>query len=146
MDKGGKIRITSVSRSLATVTKVLEHSSERIVPPCNYYSRCSGCQWQHIDYSLQLKLKTQIVIEQLGRIGGLKNIKINETLSSPRPWRYRYSARLRQEKNCVLGFRERRSHKVVKIKECPILAEVLESEIVVNNSSKVLSDVDSKYR
>ena len=130
----------------AVVRKVNKDNSNRVKPLCGHFGKCGGCQWQHIDYSLQLKLKTQIIIEQLGRIAGLKNIKINETLSSPRPWRYRYSARLRQEKNCVLGFRERRSHKVVKIKECPILAEVIESEIVTNNSTEFFPNAESTYR
>ena len=38
------------------VMDVVKASPHRVKPPCPYYGPCSGCQWQHISYSFQLKI------------------------------------------------------------------------------------------
>ncbi len=34
-------------------------------PPCPYFGRCGGCQWQHLDYSLQLEKKQKSIQDLL---------------------------------------------------------------------------------
>ena len=37
--------------------KVLKSSPYRVQPPCVYYGRCGGCQYQHASYEEELRLK-----------------------------------------------------------------------------------------
>ena len=47
------------------MTEVLKPSPHRVATPCPYFGPCSGCQWQHIEYSHQLEIKTKLVAEQM---------------------------------------------------------------------------------
>ena len=45
------------------------HKSEnRVEPPCEHFTVCGGCRWQHLPYELQLASKRQQVVDALERI------------------------------------------------------------------------------
>lgn len=68
-----KARVTEVKKRFgrAELLTVLEASADRVAPPCAVYSRCGGCQLQHLDYRAQLRWKRQLVVDALTRIGKL---------------------------------------------------------------------------
>lgn len=43
------------------LTTLLIPSPDRIQPPCILAEKCGGCQWQHVEYSYQLKSKRKQV-------------------------------------------------------------------------------------
>src|SRR5437867_242662 len=51
------------------VTEVLEPSPARVTPPCPIFGTCGGCHWQHATYAAQLDFKTQVLRDQLTRLG-----------------------------------------------------------------------------
>ena len=55
-----KAEITEVNKRYlrADVTEVIEPSSHRASPPCQYAGFCGGCDWQHSEYDFQLELKS----------------------------------------------------------------------------------------
>ena len=55
----------------AELLDVLDPSPARILPRCAHFGACGGCHYQHMPYESQLAAKTQILREQLGRIGGI---------------------------------------------------------------------------
>ncbi|MFE4573106.1 23S rRNA (uracil(1939)-C(5))-methyltransferase RlmD [Paenibacillus chitinolyticus] len=59
----------------AKLLEVLESSPDRVGAPCPIYDKCGGCQLQHLDYTAQLKVKRQLVVDNLERIGKLKVAK-----------------------------------------------------------------------
>lgn len=71
----------------------LEHidapAEERTEPLCALYSRCGGCQLQHLRYDEQLRWKGRIVADALTRIGGLEGVEPPEVVPSPREREYR---------------------------------------------------------
>jgi len=56
----------------AVVVEVREASPDRVVPPCAALAAgCGGCTWQHVAAAAQLRLKSEIVLDALRRIGRL---------------------------------------------------------------------------
>ena len=60
----------------AIVLDVLKSSPYRIPVPCQYFGSCSGCQWQHIDYKYQLKLKRDLIQRALRTYGELADLQV----------------------------------------------------------------------
>ncbi len=118
------------------VLEVLEPSPDRVAPRCPYFgfdaSACGGCQWQHIDYTAQLRYKTAIVREQLQRLGRVSDPPVCDIIPSPAVWQYRNHAQFHFTAGGSPGFQTARSRRVVAIKDCPILeprlAEWLKSD------------------
>src|SRR6202049_5090200 len=73
---GELVRIESAARKKKFVRgrldQVLEASPERVAAPCPYFGRCGGCQYQHIPYDAQIRYKSDILRETLGRIGRVR--------------------------------------------------------------------------
>lgn len=104
------------------VTEVLKPSPHRIAPPCPYFSACTGCQWQHIEYSYQLELKQRFVEEQLARYDNLKGISVNPAISSLQQFNYRNHARFTARNSGSLGYINRLTRRFVEIKDCMLMA------------------------
>jgi 23S rRNA (uracil1939-C5)-methyltransferase len=105
--------------STARLIQILKPSSERVNPPCPYFGTCGGCQWQHIDYSLQVELKKEILGETLKRLGGQKEIPSVLVVPSPKPYDYRVRVQMKV-KGKAMGYYQEGSHRIVDVERCPI--------------------------
>ena len=105
----------------ATVVEVLEPSPARVEPPCAYFGECTGCQWQHIDYTGQLAAKREKVIDALARVGGLEGVAVDETLPSANRYGYRNHARFTVSRQGELGFVNRETRRFVRIDYCMLM-------------------------
>ncbi len=122
---GEEVRLTAIKRKrdylFARLLEVLTPSPHRIQPPCPYYGRCGGCDLQHATPDCQLRLKTEMVRESLGRISPYKEEALTRFLApiipSPLIFHYRQRLRLKVEKGKV-GLRHPRSHSVCPIRTC----------------------------
>ncbi len=121
--------IASDKRSFATgaLGSVLEVSPERVVPACEYVPRCGGCQYQHAGPSFQLQMKLDILKETLTR-AHLPLPREIGSVAGP-PWGYRNRVRLHVLGN-ALAYRQRGSHKLLRVAHCPIAAPLIEKAIV----------------
>jgi 23S rRNA (uracil1939-C5)-methyltransferase len=108
--------------------EVLEPSPHRVEPPCPYFGqdKCGGCQFQHIDYEAQAGYKREVVIDQLGRLGGLPDANVQEIIGAADPWAYRNHVQFHTTPQGQLGFLTADTHDVIPIQECLILDPLLE--------------------
>ncbi len=125
------VRLTQQKKNFARaeLVQVLRASPERIAPRCAHFGPCGGCSWQHINYPAQVAYKTQIVCEQLTRIGKLVDPPVQPCLPSPQPYSYRNHARLQRSPGGRLGYHAAGTQRVVEITECPILEDSLQKEL-----------------
>ncbi len=113
--------------AFARLIEVLEPSPNRVAPPCPYFGQagCGGCQWQHIDYQAQVRLKAEIVADQLARVGGVTDPKVHPTIPDRSCWAYRNHAQFHPAPDGRLGFQAAASNETIAIDECPILHPLL---------------------
>lgn len=104
-----------------TLLEVLEASTVRRQPPCEYAEHCGGCGLQHVRDEAQMPLKTEIWLEQLSRIGRVQPETVLPAVEKAL-WHYRSRARLSVQQG-KLGFVERGSHRVVDVARCLVLSE-----------------------
>lgn len=106
----------------ARLMEVLEPSSVRCAPRCNFARQCGGCQLQAMTYEAQLDFKAKKVWNHLTRIGGLTDLEVPEIMGMEEPWRYRNKAQFPfgtdKEGNVVTGFYAARSHNIIPCTEC----------------------------
>ena len=105
----------------ALVTNVLKSSPHRISAPCPYFGPCSGCQWQHIEYSHQLKLKRDAVVRELQKYPELIGVPVKTTLPGPEQFGYRNHARFTVRQSGSIGFNNRITRQFVKLEECLLM-------------------------
>ena len=105
--------------STARLSEIIKPSPWRVNPPCPYFGSCGGCQWQHIDYSAQGKLKEEILRDLLKRLGKLKEIPSIKVFPSPKPYDYRIRIQLKVNGR-AMGYYREGSHQIVDIDHCPI--------------------------
>ncbi len=88
----------------------------RISPACEVYHLCGGCNYQHVAYPEQLRIKQKLVQDTLRRIGGLDNITVHPVLGMLKPWGYRNKGHFRAGRvmnRVSLGFYAEDSHRLV---------------------------------
>ena len=120
-----RVRIVEEKRGYATaeIEDLVSASPQRVAAACPHFGPCGGCQYQHTDYETQLRIKQDVLRETLER-GGVEAPQTIDVLSAE-PWDYRNRIRVALDAHGYPGYRGRRSHAVVAIRECPIAAPVL---------------------
>lgn len=117
--------------STAGLTEILTPSPQRIRPACPHFGACGGCNYQHTSYENQLEFKQAILRETLERSGVQLQTRSGVQppdhigVLSANPWSYRNRIRLAFDAEGNPGYRSRRSHAVIPIRECPIAAPLL---------------------
>ncbi|MFZ2061108.1 MAG: class I SAM-dependent RNA methyltransferase [Candidatus Binatus sp.] len=121
---GDKLEVEIVSErrdyAVAKIREVVSASADRRVAPCPYLPRCGGCDWQHIDYSAQVRFKGEVVARELGYTLGLEIDPVGLVEPAPAEFGYRSRIRLRVGAKGVLGFYEAGSNTIVEIDSCMV--------------------------
>lgn len=115
----------------ARLMKILTPSPNRITPPCPVARQCGGCQIQAMSYEEQLRFKQNKVKNNLIRLGGFAEERI-ETIMEPicgmeHPFHYRNKAQFPigqdKEGNPVAGFYAGRTHQIISNLDCMLGVE-----------------------
>jgi 23S rRNA (uracil1939-C5)-methyltransferase len=115
-----RVRLTEDKRNFARgeLVEILEPSPKRIQARCIHFGICGGCHYQHLSYEEQLKAKTEILRDQLTRIGKIEQPPVREIISSPSPWNYRNHVQFHLTEEGKLGYVMAQTSRVFAIREC----------------------------
>ena len=128
------VRIEKVGKTWAAgkITEILEKSSHRLQRQCPISSSCGGCDFWHMDYEEETRLKAERVRQALNRIGG-ESLESMPILAAPTCLGYRNKAQYpvaARKGRVYAGFFKAGTHQVVENDRCLILPE--ETEQVKN--------------
>ncbi|MEI6291655.1 MAG: 23S rRNA (uracil(1939)-C(5))-methyltransferase RlmD, partial [Chloroflexota bacterium] len=88
-------------------------------PRCPHFAVCGGCHYQHLSYRSQLNLKTEILRDQLSRIGKITDPLVLPIQSGPEEWNYRNNVQFHLDQSGVLGFVSAYDPaELIPVKEC----------------------------
>ena len=116
--------------SIAKLLAVKEPSNERVEPKCQHFTRCGGCDLQHLEYQQQVNFKKNKVSGLFSRSGisidDINNLPWQEPILS-KQWHYRRKARIGvqydKKSHATIGFRQKSTNQLTAIKTCPVLVE-----------------------
>ncbi|MCI7107402.1 MAG: 23S rRNA (uracil(1939)-C(5))-methyltransferase RlmD [Agathobacter sp.] len=122
----------------ARMEEIVMPSVDRVMPRCPLHRRCGGCQIQALSYEKQLEFKERKVRNNLMRIGGFSEEKLDAVMEPivgmENPYRYRNKAQfpVGYDKNgeLVTGFYASRTHCIVQVEDC--LLGVADNKVILN--------------
>lgn len=101
--------------------EILQPSPDRVAPRCPHFGICGGCHLQHMTYERQLQAKQEVMVDQLRRIGSIKDANVRPTLSNPQPWSYANRVAFSPTPDGKLGFWSPQLHRVMDIDVCYLI-------------------------
>jgi 23S rRNA (uracil1939-C5)-methyltransferase len=146
-----RIKIDRVQGTVgfASIVEILKPSALRIEPPCPYFGRCGGCDFQQLTYETQLRTKVEMIRDCLHRIAKIEDPGEIHITPSANEWRYRARANWQVDPDArLLGYYERGSNRVCDVEYCAVLAPQLEQTLeevrkeVASKSLRQLKHID----
>lgn len=116
--------------SFASIKEIITPSPNRIEPPCPYFGRCGGCDFQQLDYQAQLAAKVEIIKDCLRRLARIEDLPEFQITPAPNQWRYR--ARAQWQYDAIrqrLGYFESGSRRICDVVECAVLVPALQQTL-----------------
>ena len=128
--------VTEVKRQFARakLARVLQPSPERVTPACHYFGECGGCQYQHLLYATQLRIKHKQICDLFERLGGMDPALVTPVIPCSQPYGYRNRIMIRSQwdkfkQGLNIGFIRADNRLVVDIEQCAIAEPALNEQI-----------------
>ena len=116
--------------AFASIVEIIKPSDLRVEPPCPYFGRCGGCDFQQLNYQSQLDSKVEIIRDCLRRIAQIEEPPGISIHASPKQWQYRMRANWQLDPATkMVGYFEAGSHRVCDVELCAVLTPRLQQAL-----------------
>lgn len=102
----------------AELVELLEPSPQRIAPRCKHFGVCGGCHYQYLSYPEQLIVKSDILHDQLIRLGRIEDPPTQPMVAAAAEWNYRNQVQFHLTPTGKLGYIDALSRGTLPISEC----------------------------
>jgi 23S rRNA (uracil1939-C5)-methyltransferase len=122
---GETVEVERLSGDRARIVQLAATSGDRLAPVCRHFGICGGCAVQH--WTRYREWKRNLVVDALAhaRIGA----QVGELIDAHGEGRRRAVFHARRNGELAVGFAAARSHEVVPIESCPVLAPSMQGAI-----------------
>ena len=110
-------------------SRIVTPSPDRVTPPCPHFGTCGGCALQHWADAPYLAWKRQSVIATLAQHGLQPEVAPTIDARGTGRRRVTFHARRGAGTRLEVGFTAARSHAIVAIEACPLLAPSLDKAL-----------------
>ena len=110
---------------IGKIVEIKKSSEKRVEAVCPYFTKCGGCDLQHMSYDDQLAFKKQLVGDTLKKYAKITH-EINDVVASPKVFRYRNKFAFPVQEidgEVKIGMFRKSSHKIVEIEDCMLQSE-----------------------
>ncbi len=135
---------------IAKIVSFIKKSEQRQVAKCPYFSKCGGCDIQHLTYDDQLEFKKKLVEDTLKKYAKITH-EINDVVASPKIFRYRNKFAFPVQNvngEIKIGMFRKNSHKIIEVEDCLLQSEKakeivkLFKEYMIENNISAYSEDD----
>lgn len=123
-----RIKEKKAHHARAEIVEILTPGQGRETAPCPYYARCGGCQYQHLTYAEEGRLKENQVREAFARVGKFPDAPVLPLIAGASPYGYRNRITVHAETGKV-GFRGTNGHELIDIRECLLARREVNDEL-----------------
>ena len=118
--------VTRIGNRLeANLLKLVTPSVERKPPECNSFSRCGGCQLQHMSFSTYINWKQQSILD-LFKNSNIKILEFGGLFTSRDQKRRRANFKFKRTKEkSFIGFYASKSYQIIELDNCAVLSKEL---------------------
>ena len=124
----GETVIAEIDGTRGTLVEVVTPSPDRIAPFCTYFSICGGCAVQTLAAPAYARWKRDLVTDALRRAGLAAEVADLVDAHGAGRRRATFHARYPQGR-AKTGFTQARSHEIVEILSCPVLAPSMKAAL-----------------
>jgi tRNA/tmRNA/rRNA uracil-C5-methylase (TrmA/RlmC/RlmD family) len=128
--------ITEVKKNFARskLLRVEKSSPQRVEPQCVYFGKCGGCQYQHMAYDEQLRMKRKQIADLFERVGKISKDIVAPVIPCPSPYGYRNRIMVRSqwnkpEQKLNIGFIRGDCGLVEDIEKCAIAEPAINEQL-----------------
>ena len=117
-----RVKILKVlsTKAYGKIEEIIAPSEDRTEPDCAVFGKCGGCDFRHITYEAELRLKWERVAQTLKRIGGV-DVQPEPIIGAEQTDRYRNKTQYPvdfHDKKINIGFFAPRSHRIINCADC----------------------------
>lgn len=124
--------------AFAKATQILEKSKDRIIPSCEIFEKCGGCNFLHTTYENEIKIKKDIVLQNISRIGKTSYNKEIEIIKTNERFYYRNNVQIKTTSNGEIGFYAPKTLKIIPFPNFKCL-------LLTKNMQDFIDSLDKKF-